>query len=610
MTTRKNIGRLALAVALAGNFAAPLAAQKSAAPAQTPSQAAPATPAADGLVATVDGQPITRSQLAALCLERYGENVLSNVLNKKLILQACEAKGVRITQKDVDDEIERTAGKFRLSTNLFLKVISEQRDITPEQYAADIIWPMLALRSLARDMIVVSDEDLNQAIRTEFGEKVQVRMIAVQDAALAGGLHAQVTANPEAFKQLAKEHSQDPSSASVEGLLPPIRQTSAADPIEQHAFQLQPNQISPVFTIADTHVILQCVRRIPPTELNAEQIAALGEQMRAELADQKLQQQAETVFETLREKSQVQVIFNDPALAKQQPGVAATINGQPIALSVLENECIKRYGPSVLEVEINRKILTAATQAAGIAVEQADIDAEVARAADYYGFIKDGKPDIHAWMERVVAESDVTAEVYLRDVVWPTVALKKLVADSVTITDADVQEAFEYDYGPRAEVLAIVCSNQRVAQEVWQMARDNPSEAFFGELAAQYSVEPTSRANYGKVPAIRAHGAQPTLEKVAFQLQPGELSGIIESAGQYIIIKGQGRTQPYVTDINAVRGELMKDITERKLQEAMHDKLTDLVASASIDNFLKPKSQLGRTAMERTLQELEKAPVR
>ncbi len=103
----------------------------------------------------------------------------------------------------------------------------------------------------------------------------------------------------------------------------------------------------------------------------------------------------------------------------------------------------------------------------------------------------------------------------------------------------DLQKGFDSNFGPRAEVLAIVLSNQRIAEQVWSEARANLTEAAFGDLAAKYSVEPVSRANFGKVPPIRQHSGQPTLEKAAFGIQPGELSSVIAVGEQFVIMYKQ-----------------------------------------------------------------------
>ncbi len=572
----------------------------------SPSQGNATLPA---IVAAVNGQTISRDELAKLCLERSGDEVLDNVLHKFVIMQACQAQQLMISQKDVDDEIGRIATKFNLTTNMYLKLIEDQRDITPEQYAADVVWPMLALRGLARDKAEVSQAEVDQAYQAEYGPKVQVRMIAVNDPVKAQELWQQAKAEPAKFKVLAKQFSQDPASASVEGLLPPIRRYGEEDPIEKVAFSLQPDQVSEVFSVGEMFLCLQCVRHLPGSSPSSAQMEEIQHNLRRELEDVKLRKIAESIFQVLREQSSVVKVWGNQELEKQHPGVAALINRQALPLKTLEDECLKRTGPKVLDGAIHRKILEGALKAQAIEITQADLDQEIARAAEYYGMVHpDGRPNVEAWLQEVLREDGTNLELYLSDVVWPTVALKKMIADKVTVTEEDFQKGFEANYGPRAEVLAIVCSNQRTAQEVWQMARDNPTEQFFGELASQYSVEPSSRSNYGKIPPLRRHSGQPTLEAAAFKLQPGELSGIVETGGQYVILRSQGLTTPVVSSPEAVRAELSKDLLEKKQRVAMEKQLEGLLAAAQIDNFLVPKSQLGTAATQASLKMLKEEP--
>jgi parvulin-like peptidyl-prolyl isomerase len=172
------------------------------------------------------------------------------------------------------------------------------------------------------------------------------------------------------------------------------------------------------------------------------------------------------------------------------------------------------------------------------------------------------------------------------------VALKKLVEDEVQLTEEDLQKGFEANFGPRAEVLAIVMSNQRTAEDVFRQARQGLTEQTFGELAAKYSVEPVSRSNFGKVPALRRHGGQPTLEEAAFKLQPGEISGVIALQDQYVILYKQGETQSIVQDFQAVREELEKEIREKKMRLAMTQRLDGMLKSAQIENFIESMVQL------------------
>lgn len=543
------------------------------------------------IVATVGGQTITRERLGQECVKRYGSIVLENFLNKHLIMQACKAKGIAITSDQVNQEISRMAGSYGLTPALFLKALEENRDFSAERYASEIIWPMLALRALAADKIQVTKDEVQKIFASEYGPKVQVRMIAVKDSKTADEIHAQVVAAPETFRRLAKEKSIDAASASVEGMLPPIRQNGGDDLLERVAFQLQqPNQVSPVFQVADLYVILQCVRHLPANPPAPQYIPVIEQRIADQLQQDRLIKASEDIFKELQKGSAVVQVIGNPELERAHPNIAGLINGQAVPLDQLAAECITRHGREILKGEINRTVINNALKTAGIVITQADVDAEIARAADALGYIKpDGTPDVDSWVKSVLQEEGATFELYVNDAVWPSVALKKLVADKVQVTEEDLQKGFESNFGPRAEVLAVVLSNQRIAEQVWSEARANLSEAAFGELAAKYSVEPVSRSNYGKVPPIRRHSGQPTLEKAAFEMNPGEISSVIAVGEQYVIMYKQGMTSPVVQNDAEVRGELTREISEKKMRIEMQNELDRLLSAAQVNNFLEEK---------------------
>src|SRR5262249_13206005 len=152
----------------------------------------------------------------------------------------------------------------------------------------------------------------------------------------------------------------------------------------------------------------------------------------------------------------------------------------------------------------------------------------------------------------------------------------KLTGSSVTVTDQDIEKGFQANYAERVRCRAIVLGTMRRAQEVWAKARQNASPDYFGDLAEEYSIEPTSKALRGEVPPIQKYGGQPQLEEVAFQLQPGELSGIIQIGDQFVILKCEGRTTPVEVNQKEVRDILYQDIYEKKLRMAMGEKFEDI----------------------------------
>lgn len=536
-------------------------------------------------VAAVNGRQITRQQLAAECLSHYGSEVLEKVINKHLIAQECKRRGVTVSRDEVNAEIERMSKRFSLPVDQWLKMLKDERGINAQQYADDIIWPTLALRKLAGARLEVSDAELQQEYKSQYGEAVKCRLIVCDDAKKAAEIRAEAAAKPDEFGKLARTHSVDAPSASANGLIQPIRRYMGAREIEDAAFALKKDEVSPVIKVGNQYAILKCEEIIPPREVPFERAKLyLAEIVR----DRKMRDVASNIFDELQKAAKVENIYGDPAKSRQMPGVAATINGAAIQSRELAEFCIQRHGEEVLEGLINRQLIDQECQRRKITITEADLDAEIARAAAL--FVKaraDGSPDVEAWLKMVTEQQGVSEAVYRSDAVWPTVALKKLVGDSVQVTEEDIQKGFEANFGPRVRCRAIVFSDLRRAQQVWEMARKNPTVEYFGDLAEQYSAEASSRSLRGEVPPIQKHGGQPVLESKAFALKPGELSEIIQvGREQYVVLFCEGYTTPDNITLAEVREYIHKDVFEKKQRLAMADHFQRLQEQATIDNFL------------------------
>ena len=215
---------------------------------------------------------------------------------------------------------------------------------------------------------------------------------------------------------------------------------------------------------------------------------------------------------------------------------------------------------------------------------------------------KDHKPDYRAWIDMVTKEQGISYEMYVRDAVWPTAALKKIVGD-VQVTDEDMNKGFEANYGPRVRCRAIVLANQRKAQEVWQLARKEldkpkPDPEYFGRLAEQYSLDP-SKAMQGRVPPIQKWGARRMLEERAFKLKAGEISDIIQVGEQFVILYCEGFTAPQKLTMADVRNALYEDIHEKKFRLAMAQEFNQMKDAALIDNYLTGSSQSPKAVAQR-----------
>jgi len=561
-----------------------------------PQAAAQATAPGAKPVAIVDGTEITSDQLAAECLGRHGAGVLETLVNRRIIEQACQRQGITVTSQDVSAEIDAMARRFSVPRDKWLEMIQQERGISPKQYAEDIVWPMLALRILARGAVEPSAEDLQQAFENRFGPAVKARIVACRTRQDADTVRAQAIAKPDEFGGLARQHSIDVGSASANGWVQPIRMHSGDPAFDRAAFALQEGGISEVVQVGDQFIVIKCEGRLPPAGAKFDEVRP---HLAEELRERKSRQASSDVFKKLQDGSTVENVMNEPAKAAARPGVAALVNGQPVTIEDVKAVCLDRHGREVIEVLVTRTVVEQALRKQQQTVAQADLDTEIARAAGQMGFTKaDGSADTAAWLDRVTREEKVPMRHYMEDVVWPTVALKKLVG-SVPVSQEDLDRAFAATFGPRAKCRIIVLDSQRRAQEVWQLARKDPTIENIGTLAETYSVDPTTRSLRGEVPPIQRWGGQPTLEREAFALKPGELSGVVQVADRFMVIFCEGFTEAAKVTFAEVRDELYDDIFEKKQRIEMARHFTHLRESATIDNFLAGTSQSPAQAARR-----------
>ncbi len=400
-------------------------------------------------MAVVNNEPISREDLARECLLHYGQDVLESLINRTLILTSCQQRNIVITDKQIEEEIDRMAHKFSVGKDQWLKMLQQERGITPIRYAKDIIWPTLALRELARAQLTVTRAELDEAFESEFGPSVKVRLIALDSSEEARRVHALAVAKPDEFPALAKKYSKDPNSASAYGMIQPIRRHSGDSKLEQVAFALKPGQVSQIVTVGNLHVFLKCEEHIPPRQsVNRAKVEPL---LVEALKDRKLREAASGVFKQLQDSAKIVIAYGDPAKSKEMPGVAAMINGQTISLLELAEECIDRHGEDVLDGAINRRLLDQSLRRRKLAVDRRrDRSRSGTRRAEH-------GQDHRRWpagRQRLDRIPDPDAKHHPRGLhSRRSLALggvEALVSDHVEVTEEDLKKGYEANYGPKS----------------------------------------------------------------------------------------------------------------------------------------------------------------
>ena len=170
-----------------------------------------------------------------------------------------------------------------------------------------------------------------------------------------------------------------------------------------------------------------------------------------------------------RRKPAQQASAELPRLERPQHDVMAVVNGQDIRRDALATACVERFGEEVLEGLVEQAAHHAPLpQPQHRPSPTQEIDAEIDRMAARF---KIGREQ---WLEMLKRERGINAEQYKRDILWPTLALRKLAADKLTVTDEQLQKAYESQYGPAVKCRLIVVSDRQLAEQLHRQLADQP----------------------------------------------------------------------------------------------------------------------------------------
>jgi parvulin-like peptidyl-prolyl isomerase len=254
--------------------------------------------------------------------------------------------------------------------------------------------------------------------------------------------------------------------------------------------------------------------------------------------------------------------------------VVAYLNDtEPVTREELGEYLIARHGPEKLGTLVNKGIIEQACRKSGIEVTAAEVESALAEelrtlnmdvATFTKSFLTRYKQNLYEWKE---------------DVVRPRLLLTKLCRDRVRVTDEDLQKAFEARYGEKIECRIILYGNGEEARKkaVAEYPKVRDSEEAFDHAARHQEVAEYAAAG-GKIkPFGRFEMGDPQLDQLAFRLQPGEVSEVMQTRQGWAILKCL-RHIPADTSrsLDAVRDALAKEVNDNKVAQEMQTLVPEL----------------------------------
>lgn len=266
-------------------------------------------------VAVVNGETITREDLARELELRFGPEVLQDLVSERLIAQAVEQYDVDVPAKEIDLWVADFRKRPEAQAMMAAGRLSEAR--LRRNLATAVPLYYLALQD-------VSEEDRKRFFRVNRDqfEELSLRHILLGSEEEASALRDRIR-QPADFGAMAAVHSLDPRTRSLDGNLGATTRAelagsfSAAD--VDRLFGLKVGEISQPLMASGGgwHLFLVEGRRVDYDSLRRRVVEVMA------------QQRIEPLRQSLRSNGKVEILLDLDDMLGQEPSPAATSGSQP-----------------------------------------------------------------------------------------------------------------------------------------------------------------------------------------------------------------------------------------------------------------------------------------
>jgi hypothetical protein len=266
-----------------------------------------------GVVAVVNGVPITRQELAEEMIVRHGKHQLELLINRRIIHMAAQQAGITVTDVEVEEDLQQVMrlGNFRTPKEFEDHFLRKEKHCTLFEYKEDVVRPGLMMKKLAGKRLDISEEEIRKEFDAKYGPKVQCCIIYEQDQKVIQSIYGEIIRSEhgirKAFADAAKRQS-NIQLATGAGRVHPIGRNTTEKIVEDRAFEMKDGEMSEVLQVRGGYLILLREHAVPPDkDRNLEEERAV---LRQEILEKRMKTEVPKLFKELKDRAQVQDFLN------------------------------------------------------------------------------------------------------------------------------------------------------------------------------------------------------------------------------------------------------------------------------------------------------------
>jgi hypothetical protein len=268
--------------------------------------------------------------------------------------------------------------------------------------------------------------------------------------------------------------------------------------------------------------------------------------------------------------------------------VAYIYKNVPITRGEFGEFLMARGGVDKLELFVNKKIIEHECARRGVVVTKDEMEAALLE--DLAGLSIKKKE----FIEMVLPRYGKTLYEWMEDVIRPRLLLSKLCKDRVQVTDEDLKQQFEREYGEKRRVQIIVWpkgDDLKAIEKEYAKLRTSQDEF---DRAARGQSNPSLAAACGHIKPIARHTCtyetekekDRAIEEKAFKLTVGEVSEIIGTSQGYVVMKLHEVVPPDASvKFEAVKERLKKQAYDERMSQEIPKYFAELKKAAE-PNFI------------------------